>query len=124
MRPGEILTSEKPIILNEGKETVKLKVKNTSDRPIQVGSHFHFFETNRDLAFDREKAYGFRLDLPAGTAIRFESGQTHEVNLVALGGRRRAYGLNGLSQGQLNRFNKNLALQRAAANGFKMTEEE
>jgi urease subunit gamma/beta len=87
-RPGEILPAEGDIVLNEGRETIALEVTNTGDRPIQVGSHFHFFETNRALSFDREKARGMRLDIPAGTAVRFEPGESRSVRLVQ--GRRRA----------------------------------
>jgi urease subunit gamma/beta len=90
--PGEILTAAGEIVMNEGLATVSLTVANTGDRPIQVGSHYHFFETNPALDFERSKARGFRLDIPAGTAVRFEPGQSREVRLVALGGRREVYG--------------------------------
>src|SRR5579885_835288 len=86
MIPGEYLLDGPPIELNAGWPTAIVEVKNTGDRPIQVGSHFHFFETNRALVFDRERAYGMRLDLPAGTAARFEPGEVRRVQLVALGG--------------------------------------
>src|SRR3954452_22617691 len=92
MIPGEILTAEGMIELNKGAKTVTLRVANTGDRPIQVGSHYHFFETNPGLKFDRAKARGMRLDIPAGTAVRFEPGQTRSVNLVALAGERKVYG--------------------------------
>jgi urease subunit beta len=101
MIPGEILTSGGEIELNAGRETVTLEVANTGDRPIQVGSHYHFFETNAALRFDREKARGFRLDIPAGTAVRFEPGQTREVRLVAYAGARRVFGFNGRINGAL-----------------------
>jgi urease beta subunit len=87
--------------MNEGRETVTLKVSNTGDRPIQVGSHYHFFETNPGLSFDRAKARGMRLDIPAGTAVRFEPGQTRDVQLVALSGNREVYGLRGEIMGKL-----------------------
>lgn len=124
MIPGEVIVKEGEITLNEGRETLILTVTNTGDRPIQIGSHYHFFEANRDLAFDRAAAFGFRLDLPAGTAARFEAGQTHDVELVALGGRKRGFGLNHLTDGQINEYTKRLALQRAKAHGFKMTEND
>lgn len=92
MIPGEVITAGGDIELNAGRETVTLKVANTGDRPIQVGSHYHFFETNPALSFDRAKARGFRLDIPAGTAVRFEPGQTRDVTLVALSGDRVVYG--------------------------------
>src|SRR5207253_4945353 len=92
MIPGEYLFDGGPIELNAGRPTCTLQVTNTGDRPVQVGSHFHFFEVNRALVFDREAAYGMRLDLPAGTAARFEPGDIKTVQLVALGGERRVYG--------------------------------
>jgi urease subunit beta len=101
MIPGEILTADGEIILNEGRETVALVVVNTGDRPVQVGSHYHFFEVNAALEFDRAAARGFRLDIPAGTAVRFEPGQSREVALVAYGGARRVFGFNGAVNGAL-----------------------
>ena len=101
MIPGEILVADGDIELNAGRQTVTLTVANTGDRPIQVGSHYHFFETNAALAFDRDKARGFRLDIPAGTATRFEPGQTREVRLVAYGGARVVIGFNGKVNGSL-----------------------
>ena len=101
MTPGEISVRADRIRLNEGRETVKVRVANTGDRPIQVGSHFHFFETNPALHFDRSMTRGFRLDLPAGTAVRFEPGQEREVQLVALAGLRHVDGFNGLIMGPL-----------------------
>lgn len=92
MIPGEVLTAEGDIVLNDGAEPVTLLVANAGDRPIQVGSHYHFFETNPGLRFDRAKARGMRLDIPAGTAVRFEPGQEREVTLVPLSGRRVVYG--------------------------------
>jgi urease subunit gamma/beta len=90
--PGEVMPQPGELTLNEGRATVTLEVSNTGDRPIQVGSHYHFFETNPGLKFDRAKARGMRLDIPAGTAVRFEPGQTRSVNLVALAGGRKVYG--------------------------------
>ena len=102
MVPGEIILGEGDIVAFNGRRTVELIVANTGDRPIQVGSHCHFFETNRALRFDREKAYGFRLQVPAGTAVRFEPGEDKRVTLVAIGGNRVAYGINGLTNGRLD----------------------
>ena len=101
MIPGEILTKDGAIELNAGRATCTLSVANTGDRPVQVGSHYHFFETNTALAFDREQARGFRLDIPAGTAVRFEPGQTRDVQLVAYAGDRIAIGFNALVDGKL-----------------------
>lgn len=101
MIPGEIITRPGEIVLNEGREAVTLKVANTGDRPVQVGSHYHFFETNEALEFDRGKTRGFRLDIPAGTAVRFEPGQSREVTLVAYAGARVVYGFNGRVNGKL-----------------------
>ena len=101
MIPGELLVDEGEIVLNEGRETVTLRVANTGDRPVQVGSHYHFAETNPALSFDRAAARGCRLDIPAGTAVRFEPGQEREVTLVAYAGRRRVYGFRGEVMGAL-----------------------
>ena len=101
MIPGEILAAPGEIELNAGRETVTLSVENTGDRPIQVGSHYHFFETNSSLRFDRAQSRGFRLDIPAGTAVRFEPGQARTVNLVAYGGLRRVFGFQGKIMGDL-----------------------
>ncbi len=101
MIPGEMQIAAGEIELNAGRQTLRLSVANTGDRPIQVGSHYHFAETNVALAFDRSAARGFRLDIAAGTAVRFEPGQTRSVQLVALAGERRVYGFNGLVMGEL-----------------------
>ncbi|MEM1310668.1 MAG: urease subunit beta [Cyanobacteria bacterium P01_D01_bin.71] len=101
MIPGELLPAEGDIELNAGRETITLMVANTGDRPIQVGSHFHFFEVNTALQFEREQARGRRLDIPAGTAVRFEPGDEREVRLVPFVGSRQVYGLNGLINGAL-----------------------
>jgi urease subunit beta len=101
--PGEVLTADAaPIGINEGRETVVLEVANTGDRPIQVGSHYHFFETNPSLSFDRALARGFRLNIPAGTAVRFEPGQTRTVELCAFAGARKVYGFRGSIMGALD----------------------
>ncbi|HCV20746.1 MAG: urease subunit beta [Arenicellales bacterium] len=102
MIPGEVVVVEGTIELNAGRATVVLSVANTGDRPIQVGSHYHFFETNPALQFEREKARGFRLNIAAGTAVRFEPGQTREVELVAYAGDRRVFGFNGQIMGELD----------------------
>jgi urease subunit beta len=102
MKPGEIIAAGGEITLNAGRATKTIDVANTGDRPIQVGSHFHFFETNRALRFARAEARGFRLDIPAGTSVRFEPGEERSVQLVALGGRRIVRGFNGLVNGPLD----------------------
>jgi urease subunit beta len=99
--PGEIKTAPGEIELNAGRRTVSVKVANTGDRPVQVGSHYHFYETNAALAFDRPAAYGFRLNIPAGTAVRFEPGQERTVELVELAGERTVYGFLGKVMGKL-----------------------
>ena len=99
MIPGEYFLGEGDIVANEGRRTVELTVANTADRPIQVGSHFHFFEANRALRFDRAQAFGMRLNIPAGTAVRFEPGDEKRVTLVELAGARKVFGLNALTEG-------------------------
>jgi urease subunit beta len=101
MIPGEVFTEPGEIEINVGRETVRLKVANSGDRPIQVGSHYHFYETNAALQFDREKARGFRLNIAAGTAVRFEPGQEREIELVAYAGERVVYGFNAKISGKL-----------------------
>src|SRR5512132_3579799 len=113
MIPGEYLLGEGDIVANVGRETVEMSVTNTGDRPIQVGSHFHFFEVNRALRFDRARAFGMRLNVPAGTAVRFEPGDEKRVTLVALAGARQVFGLNALTQGD----DRTVALARLAAWG-------
>lgn len=121
--PGEILVEEGEILLNEEKDTAILQVTNTADRPIQVGSHYHFFEANRALEFRRTLAFGMRLDIPAGTAVRFEPGETKQVRLVAIGGNRIGGGLNGLTQGCMDDETvRTAAMQAAKANGFRGAE--
>ena len=102
MIPGEVLTSGVDIELNAGRETLKISVSNIGDRPIQVGSHFHFYEANDALQFDREASKGFRLNIAAGTAVRFEPGQSRDVELVALSGKREVYGFAGRVMGKLD----------------------
>jgi urease beta subunit len=101
MIPGEVMPKDGEIELNAGRKTVTLDVANTGDRPIQVGSHYHFFETNEALQFERKKTRGFRLDIPAGTAVRFEPGQTRKVRLVSYAGARTVYGFNAKVSGKL-----------------------
>jgi urease, beta subunit len=101
MIPGEIIAAKGEIELNSGLPTVTLEVSNTGDRPVQVGSHYHFFETNAGLSFDRDKARGMRLDIPAGTAVRFEPGQTRQVTLIPLSGKRTVYGFRQQVMGAL-----------------------
>jgi len=117
--PGEIILGQGDITAFNGRQTVELIVANTGERPIQVGSHCHFFEANRALRFDREKAYGFRLQVPAGTAVRFEPGEDKRVTLVSIGGNRVAYGINGLVTGRLDDPHvKQQALVKAKDLGF------
>jgi urease subunit beta len=101
--PGEVLPAEGTVTINEGRETTEVTVANAGDRPVQVGSHFHFFEANRALEFERAAAFGKRLNVPAGTAVRFEPGDERTVELVELGGRKRAVGMNNLTGGSVER---------------------
>ena len=120
MIPGEYVLGEGEIILNEGRRTIALLVANRGDRPIQVGSHFHFFEVNRFLDFDRSAAFGMRLDIPAGTAVRFEPGDEKEITLVEFGGARRVMGLNALTDGEIDDAGvKKRALKNAEREGYK-----
>ena len=123
---GGYVLSDKPIEINAGRPTVTIKVRNTGDRPIQVGSHFHFFEVNRALEFDRKAAFGQRLDIPASTGLRFEPGDEKEVTLVPFGGKQRIYGFNNLVDGWTGtgptpgyRPNLEKGLERAGERGFK-----
>jgi urease beta subunit len=119
MIPGEYLFDGEPLELNANRPTKTLQVNNTGDRPVQVGSHFHFFEVNRALVFDRQAAYGMRLDLPAGTAVRFEPGEIKTVRLVAVAGQRRMYGGSGLVMGPLDDpVTRKQSLERLRQGGF------
>ncbi|MGA9591935.1 MAG: urease subunit beta [Candidatus Acidiferrales bacterium] len=118
MIPGEYRLGAEDVEANAGRRTIEMEVANTGDRPIQVGSHFHFFEVNRALRFEREVAFGMRLNIPAGTAVRFEPGDVKRVTLVEIGGAREIYGLNGLTNGPANSAAKAEAMRRAAAAGF------
>ncbi|MBU3804918.1 MAG: urease subunit beta [Candidatus Cellulosilyticum pullistercoris] len=106
MIPGEYILRKEPIVCNKDRESITLTVVNRGDRPIQVGSHFHFYEINKALEFDREKAYGKRLDIPAGTAVRFEPGNEKQVQLIDLAGKRAVYGLNNQVDGLLEKEDK------------------
>ena len=119
VEPGEYQLADQDVVLNEGRESVALLVRNIGDRPVQVGSHFHFFEVNPELEFDRARSFGMRLDIPAGTAVRFEPGDDREVDLVAFGGEQRVYGLNRLTEGATTPDRLDEALERAAAAGFR-----
>lgn len=120
VKAGEYILAAEPVICNEGRRTIKVTVKNTGDRPIQVGSHTHFFEVNRALEFPREKAFGYRLNIPAGTAVRFEPGDTREVELVEFGGRKVFYGCGGLTMGSItSTVTRKMALEKARLLGYK-----
>lgn len=120
LTPGELFVDDGEIELNKDKDVATISVTNTADRPIQVGSHFHFFESNKALSFNRSLAYGMRLDIPAGTAVRFEPGETKRVDLVEIGGNRIGHGLNGLVEGSLDdEIIKQKALESARTNGYK-----
>ena len=118
MEIGEIISCSKEIELNKGRKILSLEVTNAGDRPIQVGSHFHFFEVNKLLKFNREAAFGFRLDIPSGMSVRFEPGETKTVQLCSFGGKKRIFGLNNLTLGQTDETNKNVALERAKTREF------
>jgi len=118
LKAGEIMAKDRDIIINEGKETVTVLVANKGDRPVQVGSHYHFFEVNKCLDFDRVKTYGFHLDIPSGTSVRFEPGEEKEVQLCAMGGNCVVYGLNDLTCNAVSEDTKAAALETAKAKGF------
>jgi urease subunit gamma/beta len=117
--PGEYQLADADVVLNEGRRSVTLTVRNLGDRPVQAGSHYQFFEVNDELEFDRSQAFGMRLDIPAGTAVRFEPGDELEVELVELGGERRVHGLNQLTDGETSADRLDAALARARAGGFR-----
>ena len=120
MIPGEVKVGEGNIICNPGRKTVKVKVINTGDRPVQIGSHFHFFEVNRAMSFSREKAFGMRLNIPASTAVRFEPGEEKEVELVEIGGSHSVFGHNDLVNGSVTQdVNKDAAMQLLKSKNFK-----
>ena len=120
MIPGEYILGSGPIECNVGRATIKIVVVNTGDRPVQIGSHFHFFEVNRQMEFDREKAFGMRLNIPAGTATRFEPGEEKNVELVSYGGNKKIYGFNNLVDGDTKEAGmKQKALQKMESGKFK-----
>lgn len=120
MIPGEYILAKEPVNCNENRKTIKLTVKNTGDRACQIGSHTHFFEVNKAMDFPRDKAYGYRLNIPAGTSIRFEPGDSKEVELCELSGARIVYGFNGLTMGGLRSSHILIASQKKAKElGFK-----
>lgn len=121
--PGAVEPGEGTVTINENRETETVTVANTGDRPIQVGSHYHFFEANRALAFDREVAFGMRLDIPAGTAVRFEPGDEREIGLVAYGGKQRVGGMNGLASGITNDAEEAVKCARERGFGFETDDE-
>lgn len=118
MIPGEYILANDPIIANKNRETRKINVSNSGDRPIQVGSHTHFFEVNKALDFPREQAYGFHLNIPAGTSIRFEPGESKEIEITEYGGKKIVFGFSGLVNGKLE-AKKADALKKAKERGFK-----
>jgi urease subunit beta len=123
--PGEYVLSSDPVICNDNRKTIKITVSNRGDRPCQIGSHTHFFEVNRALDFPREQTFGYRLNIPAGTSVRFEPGDSKEVELCELGGKRICFGFNGLTMGSLNSsIMKNAALEKARILGFRGAQKE
>ena len=119
MIPGDFILDGDDLELNAGRTVVTLTVNNTGDRPVQIGAHYHFFEVNRALVLDREKAYGMRLDLPSGTSARFEPGEVKKVQLIPYGGRRTVYGFNGLVMGRLDDpYTRQISLKRCMDNGY------
>jgi urease subunit beta len=120
MIPGEYILSNEDVLCNQNRKTIKVNVKHTGDRPCQIGSHTHFFEINKALDFPREKTFGYRLNIPAGTSVRFEPGDTKEVELCELGGARVCFGFNGLTMGSLkSAIIKKSAIEKAKFAGFK-----
>jgi urease beta subunit len=122
MKIGEIISADREIELNKGRKTVQISVANIGDRPIQVGSHFHFFEVNKLLSFDRAAAYGMRLDIPSGTAVRFEPGEEKTVTLVELAGKKRVFGLNNLTCTNCSEATKKASMNKAVEKGFAAKE--
>ena len=118
MKIGEIIPADREIVLNEGKKTTKVLVANKGDRPVQVGSHFHFFEVNKCLSFDREVAYGYHLDIPSGASVRFEPGEEKEVQLTEMGGRKRVFGLNDLTRARAAEDTRKVSMEKVALKGF------
>lgn len=123
MIPGQYILAEGNIECNAGRTTVKITVVNTGDRPVQAGSHFHFFEVNKQMQFDRGKAFGMRLNIAAGTAVRFEPGEEKDVELVSFGGNKRIVGFSNLTDGFIDESNKSKATEKASEQNFKNTAE-
>jgi len=121
MIPGEYFLSKNPILANVGKKTIKINVTNTGDRPIQIGSHTHFFETNKALMFQRKKAFGFHLNIPSGTSLRFEPGDSRIVELTEYGGKKIVFGFNSLINGKLSNKQKEISLLKLKKKGFMET---
>ena len=119
MIPGEYILAKEDIECNSGRATAKVAVVNTGDRPVQIGSHFHFFEVNKQLRFDRERSFGMRLNIAAGTAVRFEPGEEKEVELVSFGGNKKIYGFSNLVDDGINDENKKKAIYKAKQKNFK-----
>jgi urease subunit beta len=122
MIPGEYILKKDDIIANADRATVKIAVVNTGDRPVQIGSHFHFFEVNKQMEFDRAKAFGMRLNIPAGTAVRFEPGEEKQVELVEFGGSKKIFGFNNLVDGKISDKHKKQAIEKAISSDFKNKE--
>jgi len=122
MIPGEYFLSKNPILANVGKKTIRINVKNTGDRPIQVGSHTHFFETNKFLSFQRTKTFGFHLNIPSGTSLRFEPGDSRIVELTEYGGKKIVFGFNSLVNGKLTKKQKEISLLKLKKEGFMEAE--
>jgi urease subunit beta len=121
MIPGEYFLSKNPIMANVGKKTIKINVTNTGDRPIQIGSHTHFFETNKALMFQRKKTFGFHLNIPSGTSLRFEPGDSRIVELTEYGGKKIVFGFNSLINGKLSNKQKEISLLKLKKKGFMET---
>jgi urease subunit beta len=119
MIPGEYILKSEAILANQGRRTCKITVVNTGDRPVQIGSHYHFFEVNKEMSFERESSFGMRLNIPAGTAVRFEPGERKEVELVEFGGNKNIFGFNDLTNGIVNEENKKASMEKAISKNFK-----
>lgn len=119
MIPGEYILAKDDIIANEGRKTTTLVVVNTGDRPVQIGSHFHFFEVNKQMSFNRSAAFGMRLNIAAGTAVRFEPGEEKEVELTEFGGDKKIFGFNNLVDGDISEANSKKAIEKLTNNNFK-----
>jgi urease subunit beta len=119
MIPGEYILKKEAVVCNVGRDTAKIVVVNTGDRPVQIGSHFHFFEVNKLMEFDRSKAFGMRLNIAAATAVRFEPGEEKEVELVSLGGNKKVFGFNNLVDGEINKVNAITAFKKMENKNFK-----